>query len=71
MHILEAENIDQVGLVSQSMGGYIYQVAALNYPDRVISLTTIEFSPIQPSYFSTINIWPLAITPTLLNLNPY
>jgi pimeloyl-ACP methyl ester carboxylesterase len=71
VHILDAEKIDKAHLVGQSMGGYIIQIAALNHPDRVISLTAVDSSPIQPFYFSALDNWLLRITPALLKLYPY
>ena len=71
VHILDAEHISQAHLVGQSMGGYIVQIVALDYPDRVLTLTAVDSSPIQPSYYSAIDNWLLSITPTLLHFYPY
>ena len=71
MQILDAEHIDQAHLVGQSMGGYISQIAALKYPDRVHSLTSVDSSPIQLSYYTKLDRWLLAITPGLVLFYPY
>lgn len=71
IQILDAEHIDQAHLVGQSMGGYISQIAALKYPDRVRSLTSVDSSPIQLSYYTSMDRWLLAITPTLVLFYPY
>lgn len=71
IQILDAESITQAHLVGQSMGGYIIQIAALNHPDRVRSLTAVDSSPIQLSYYSKMDSWLLSITPFLLKLYPY
>ena len=71
VHILDTEHINQAHLVGQSMGGYIVQIVALDYPDRVLTLTVVDSSPIQPSYYSVIDNWLLSITPTLLRFYPY
>lgn len=69
--ILEAENIGKAHLVGQSMGGYIIQIVALEHPDIVLTLTAVDSSPIQPSYYSALDNWLLSITPSLLQFYPY
>jgi pimeloyl-ACP methyl ester carboxylesterase len=71
IQVLDAEGIAQAHLVGQSMGGYIIQIAALHYPDRVRSLVPVDSSPIQLSYYSNMDRWLLSITPFLLRLYPY
>lgn len=71
IQILDAESIPRAYLVGQSMGGYIIQIAALNHPERVRSLMSIDSSPIQLSYYSKMDRWLLSITPFLLKLYPY
>jgi len=71
INILEAEKIDKAHLVGQSMGGYICQIVALEHPDRVASIVSVDSSPIQPSYYSAFDNWLLSITPPLLRLYPY
>ena len=71
VQILDSENIQKAHLVGQSMGGYIAQIVALDHPDRVLTLTAVDSSPIQPSYYSAMDNWLLSITPSLLRLYPY
>ena len=71
INILDAESVRRAHFVGQSMGGYIIQIVALNHPERVITLTVVDSSPIQPSYYSSLDKWLLSITPTLLKLFPY
>jgi pimeloyl-ACP methyl ester carboxylesterase len=46
--LLDASNVDAAHLVAISMGGGIAQIAALDHPDRVASLTLISTSPAVP-----------------------
>lgn len=71
LHILNREGISQTHLVGQSMGGYISQIFARGYPDKVKSLTAIGSSPIQPKYYSITDNWLLSTTPIILQLYPY
>jgi pimeloyl-ACP methyl ester carboxylesterase len=71
VRILDAEAIGGAHLVGQSMGGYIIQLVALDHPDRVWTLTAVDSSPIQPSYYSAFDKWLLYVTPRLLRLYPY
>lgn len=69
--ILDAESVNKAHLVGQSMGGYIGQLVARDYPERVESLIIVDSSPMQPFYYSKLDNWLLAITPSLLRLYPY
>lgn len=69
--ILDLEIIDKVHLIGQSMGGYISQIMARFYPERVSSIILIGSSPIQPLYYSKLNNWLLKITPSILKAYPY
>ncbi len=69
--ILDAEKVEKAHLVGQSMGGYISQIVARDSPRRVMSLTAVDSSPMQPSYYSALDTWLLSITPPLLRLYPY
>ena len=44
--VLDALDIGAAHLVGMSLGGYISQIAALRYPDRVLSLTLIGSEPL-------------------------
>ena len=39
--LLDALDIDKAHIVGKSMGGYIAQTLCINYPDRILSLTSI------------------------------
>ncbi|MDJ0818087.1 MAG: alpha/beta hydrolase [Desulfobacterales bacterium] len=69
--ILNSENVEKAHLVGQSMGGYIIQYIARDHPERAMSLTAVGSSPLQPSYYTTLDIWLLSITPSLLRLFPH
>jgi len=69
--VMDQEGVNQAHLVGQSMGGYICQIAAVEHPERVSSITTIGSSPVQTSYYSRLDRWLLSITPALLMLYPY
>ena len=69
--MLDAEQIEQAHLVGQSMGGYISQYAARDYPERVKSVTALDSSPLQPSYYYAMDNWLLALTPAILKVYPY
>lgn len=71
VNFLDTEQIDKAHIVGQSMGGYISQIVALEFPDRVASIVAVDSSPIQPSYYSAFDNWLLSITPPLLHLYPY
>lgn len=71
VNILDQEGIQQAHLVGQSMGGYIIQIAAADYPSRALTLTAVDSSPVHPDYYSGLDRWLLAITPSLLRLYPY
>lgn len=69
--ILEQERVPRAHLVGQSMGGYIAQIFALKWSEKVLSITSVGSSPIQPSYYSRLDNFLLKITPTLLGFYPY
>ena len=69
--IMDTENIPTAHLVGQSMGGYINQFVARDFSQRVSSVTVIGSSPLQPAYYSRLDLLLLAVTPGLLKLYPY
>ncbi|MHC1770266.1 MAG: alpha/beta fold hydrolase [Flexilinea sp.] len=69
--ILNAEKINQAHLVGQSMGGYVCQIVAVDHPELVQTITAVDSSPIQSSYYSGMDRWILSITPFLINCYPY
>jgi pimeloyl-ACP methyl ester carboxylesterase len=71
IEILNTEKIVAAHLIGQSMGGYISQFVARDHPDRVLSLTALDSSPLQPSYYSVLDNWLLSLTPAILKFYPY
>ena len=69
--ILDEEKVDKAHLVGQSMGGYISQIVARDYPERVKSLVAVDSSPMQPSYYSALDSWLLSLSGPLLRFYPY
>jgi pimeloyl-ACP methyl ester carboxylesterase len=69
--IINKENCSSVHLVGQSMGGYISQIFALKYPGLAKTITAVDSSPVQGSYYSKMDRWLLSITPSILRLYPY
>lgn len=48
--ILDAYEVKEGHLVGMSLGGYVAQIAALQHPERVLSLTLIAAEPLGISY---------------------
>ncbi len=46
INILDAYNIEQVHIIGHSMGGYIAQHLAIEYPARILSITCIASGPV-------------------------
>lgn len=55
--ILDAENINTVVLIGQSMGGYISQSVIKRYPERVAAFIAIDSSPYGEEYYSKSDKW--------------
>jgi pimeloyl-ACP methyl ester carboxylesterase len=69
--ILDAEAREQAHLVGQSMGGYISQIVAATYPERVQTVTVIDSSPTQLRYYSLLDRLALTMSPLTLGFYPY
>ena len=50
--ILDGYRIQEAHLIGTSMGGFLAQLLALDYPDRVLTLTLMMTSPDQRVYFA-------------------
>lgn len=48
--ILDAYGVEKAHLVGMSLGGYVAQIAAIDHPDRVLSLTLIASEPLGVAY---------------------
>lgn len=50
--ILNTEKINKIILVGQSMGGYVCQEFAIQYPDKVIAFVAVDTNPFGHYYYS-------------------
>lgn len=57
--ILEREGVKNPVLVGQSMGGYVAQAYAQQYPEHIRGLVSIDSAPLQRAYMTGIEIWLL------------
>ena len=57
--ILEVEGINRPVIVGQSMGGYVGQMFAELYPDRLCGFVSIDSAPLQRRYVTAAEIWLL------------
>ena len=57
--ILCAEQIDAPILIGQSMGGYVGQVYAELFPEKLKGFVSIDSAPLRRSYVTGIELWLL------------
>ena len=57
--ILERENITKPIIVGQSMGGYVGQMFAELYPEKLKGFVSVDSAPLQRSYVTALEIWLL------------
>jgi len=57
--IFEQEKITKPVIVGQSMGGYVGQVYAERYPERLQGFISIDSAPLQRKYVTGLEIWLL------------
>lgn len=57
--ILDREQIKHPVIVGQSMGGYVGQMFAQLYPDRLKGFVSIDSAPLQRRYVTAAEIWLL------------
>lgn len=57
--ILERERIAKPVIVGQSMGGYVGQIYAELYPERLKGFVSIDSAPLQRKYVTGVEIWLL------------
>jgi pimeloyl-ACP methyl ester carboxylesterase len=57
--IFEQEKITKPVIVGQSMGGYVGQVYAERYPERLQGFISIDSAPLQRKYVTRLEIWLL------------
>ena len=54
--ILQNENIEKPVIIGQSMGGYVGQMYAQLYPDKLCGFISIDSAPLQRSYVTGLEI---------------
>lgn len=57
--IFNRENIFKPVLIGQSMGGYVGQMFAELYPERIKGFIAIDSAPLQRCYISAVELWLL------------
>lgn len=57
--ILTAENIETPVIIGQSMGGYVGQVYAELFPDKLKGFISIDSAPLQKCYVTNTELWLL------------
>ena len=58
--ILEQEHLEKVSLAGMSMGGYVSQMFAHLYPEKVQCLIGIDTTPFGTAYYSKSDLWWLS-----------
>ncbi len=57
--ILEENGFDQPVIIGQSMGGYVGQMYAQLFPDKLKGFISVDSAPLQKKYMTGIEIWLL------------
>ena len=57
--MMDAEGIRRGIIIGQSMGGYVGQMFAENYPDRLAGFVSIDSAPLQRQYVTGWELWLL------------
>ena len=57
--ILYKEGIEKVILIGQSMGGYVGQAFAEQYPDALVGFISIDSAPLLRKYITSAELWLL------------
>ncbi|WP_165211313.1 alpha/beta fold hydrolase [Streptococcus tangpeifui] len=69
--ILIKEGIEKPVLIGQSMGGYLGQVYAELFPDKLKGLVMIDTPPLQRKYYTAIELWLLKIVEPIYKIYPW
>jgi len=69
--ILTKEEIAVPVIVGQSMGGYVGQMYAQLFPEKIRGFISIDSCPLQRSYMSSIEIWLLKHTEPMYRAYPW
>ena len=57
--ILQVEGFDDPVIIGQSMGGYVGQMYAELFPDRLKGFVSIDSAPLQKEYYTAADLWML------------
>ena len=57
--ILETEGISKPIIIGQSMGGYVGQAYAEQFPEKLKGFISVDSAPLQRQYMTEIEIWLL------------
>ena len=57
--ILEENGFDQPVIIGQSMGGYVGQMYAQLFPDKLKGFISVDSAPLQKKYMTGLEIWLL------------
>lgn len=69
--ILETENTGQPVIIGQSMGGYVGQAYAQQFPEKLKGFVSIDSAPLQRRYVTGIEIWLLKRMEPLYRIYPW
>lgn len=69
--ILQVEGIEQPVLVGQSMGGYVGQAYAEQFPEKLGDYISIDSAPLGREYMTRTEIWMLKHTERMYRLYPW
>lgn len=57
--ILETERYSKPVIIGQSMGGYLGQMYAQLFPDKLCGFISIDSAPLQRQYYTALELWLL------------
>lgn len=69
--ILVKEGIENPVLVGQSMGGYLGQVYAELFPEKIRGFIAIDSPPLQKQYYTAIELWLLKNVEPIYRVYPW
>lgn len=69
--LLLQEGIDQPILIGQSLGGYLGQVYAELFPEKLKGFVAIDSPPIQRRYYTALELWLLKNLEPLYRVYPW
>lgn len=53
------------------MGGYVAQVYAETYPEKLTGLVTIDYPPLQRSFYTSLELWRLKNIEWIYRIYPW